>query len=69
MAWGKTGSWVVQGDSLYDYVRLPLTQRLPYRSQLLQNPTRLVLDVFGAASNTNWITSLSLPETQPSSHI
>ncbi|AII52139.1 N-acetylmuramoyl-L-alanine amidase [Hymenobacter sp. APR13] len=51
-----TGSWSVQGDSLYDYVRLPLSQRLPYRTQLLQNPTRLVVDVFGATSNTNWIT-------------
>ncbi|QNH62444.1 N-acetylmuramoyl-L-alanine amidase [Hymenobacter sediminicola] len=51
-----TGSWSVLGDSLYDYVRMPLTQRLPYRSQVLQNPTRLVIDVFGATSNTNWIT-------------
>jgi len=54
-----TGSWSAQGDSLYDYVRLPLTQRLPYRSQILQNPTRLVIDVFGATSNTNWITQRS----------
>ncbi|SMB84876.1 cell wall hydrolase/autolysin [Hymenobacter roseosalivarius DSM 11622] len=51
-----TGSWSVQGDSLYDYVRVPLTERLPYRSQLLTEPTRLVIDVFGATSNTNWIT-------------
>ncbi|HEX8424981.1 N-acetylmuramoyl-L-alanine amidase [Hymenobacter sp.] len=51
-----TGSWSVQGDSLYDYVRVPLSARLPYRSQILQNPTRLVVDVFGATSNTNWIT-------------
>ena len=51
-----TGSWSVQGDSLYDYVRVPLTERLPYRSQILTNPTRLVIDVFGATSNTNWIT-------------
>ena len=51
-----TGSWSVAGDSLYDYVRIPLTQRLPYRSQLLQNPARLVVEIFGATSNTNWIT-------------
>ncbi len=51
-----TGSWSVQGDSLYDYVRVPLTARLPYRSQLLTEPSRLVIDVFGATSNTNWIT-------------
>ncbi|AHJ99639.1 N-acetylmuramoyl-L-alanine amidase [Hymenobacter swuensis] len=51
-----TGSWSVQGDSAYDYVRVPLTQRLPYRSQLLTEPSRLVVDIFGATSNTNWIT-------------
>ncbi|QNP53164.1 N-acetylmuramoyl-L-alanine amidase [Hymenobacter qilianensis] len=51
-----TGSWIVQGDSLYDYVRVPLTERLPYRSQVLTEPSRLVIDVFGATSNTNWIT-------------
>ncbi|WP_170172438.1 N-acetylmuramoyl-L-alanine amidase [Hymenobacter rigui] len=51
-----TGSWSVQGDSTYDYVRVPLTQRLPYRSQLLTKPGRLVVDIFGATSNTNWIT-------------
>lgn len=51
-----TGSWSVQGDSLADYVRVPLSQRLPYRSRILENPTRLVIDVFGATSNTNWIT-------------
>ncbi|GGG38372.1 hypothetical protein GCM10011378_13330 [Hymenobacter glacieicola] len=51
-----TGSWSVQGDSLYDHVRVSLGQRLPYRSQLLTEPSRLVVDVFGATSNTNWIT-------------
>ena len=51
-----TNSWSVQGDSLYDYVRVPLSARLPYRTQLLQNPARLVVEVFGATSNTNWIT-------------
>jgi N-acetylmuramoyl-L-alanine amidase len=51
-----TGSWSVQGDSLNDYVRVPLTARLPYRSQLLTEPSRLVVDIYGATSNTNWIT-------------
>ncbi|WP_345227040.1 N-acetylmuramoyl-L-alanine amidase [Hymenobacter koreensis] len=51
-----TGSWSVSGDAQFDYVRVPLQERLPYRSQLLLEPTRLVVDVFGATSNTNWIT-------------
>ena len=50
-----TGSWRVQGDTVADYVRVPLTARLPYRSQLLTNPARLEVDIFGATSNTNWI--------------
>jgi N-acetylmuramoyl-L-alanine amidase len=51
-----TGSWSVYGDTLYDYVQVPLEARLPYRSQILTEPARLVVDVFGATSNTNWIT-------------
>ncbi|GAB2961939.1 hypothetical protein GCM10027048_32770 [Hymenobacter coalescens] len=51
-----TSSWSVGGDEQYDYVRVPLQERLPYRSQLQLTPTRLVVDVFGATSNTNWIT-------------
>ncbi|QHJ08287.1 N-acetylmuramoyl-L-alanine amidase [Hymenobacter busanensis] len=51
-----TGSWSVSGDEQFDYVRVPLQERLPYRSELLPDPTRLVIDVFGATSNTNWIT-------------
>ncbi|SHI38048.1 N-acetylmuramoyl-L-alanine amidase [Hymenobacter daecheongensis DSM 21074] len=51
-----TGSWSVAGDSLYDTVQVPLTARLPYRSELLTDPTTLVVDIFGATSNTNWIT-------------
>ncbi|UYZ62443.1 N-acetylmuramoyl-L-alanine amidase [Hymenobacter weizhouensis] len=51
-----TGSISVQGDSVFDYVRVALSQRLPYQSQLLPEPSRLVVDIFGATSNTNWIT-------------
>jgi N-acetylmuramoyl-L-alanine amidase len=54
-----TSSWSVSGDEQYDYVRVALQERLPYRSQLQLQPTRLVVDVFGATSNTNWITQRS----------
>lgn len=53
-----TGSWKVYGDSAYDYVNLSLTEKLPYRSVQQINPSRLVVDVFGATSNTNWINQL-----------
>ena len=53
-----TGSWRVWGDSLYDYVTVGLPEKLPYRSQQQVEPSRIVVDIFGAVSNTNWITSL-----------
>lgn len=54
-----TGSWSAQGDSLYDYVSVSLDQKLPYKSVMQINPSRIVVDIFGATSNTNWITQLS----------
>ncbi len=56
-----TGNWTVYGDSVragFDYVAVRLPARLPYRSQLLTDPARIVVDVFGATANTNWITQL-----------
>ncbi len=43
------------GDSLFDFVALSLRRRLPYRAFYKFNPTRLIVDVFGATSNTNWL--------------
>ena len=53
-----TSSWRVYGDDKYDYVTVSLDERLPYRSQQLIHPAKIVVDVFGATSNTNWITQL-----------
>ena len=53
-----TSSWKVYGDDKYDYVSINLDEKLPYRSQQQINPSKLVLDIFGATSNTNWITQL-----------
>ncbi|MBL0357541.1 MAG: N-acetylmuramoyl-L-alanine amidase [Chitinophagaceae bacterium] len=44
------------GDSAYDYVKLNLFAKLPYQSFQLVDPSRIVVDVFGATNNTNWIT-------------
>ena len=54
-----TDSWMVNGDDKYDYVKLSLDERLPYKSVMEINPSRIVVDVFGATSNTNWITQRS----------
>ena len=54
-----TNSWKVYGDDTYDYATVLLDERLPYRSVQEINPSRIVVDIFGATSNTNWITQLS----------
>lgn len=49
----------VYGDNKFDYVSVILDEQLPYRSIQEINPSRIIVDVFGATSNTNWITQLS----------
>lgn len=51
-----TTSWRTWGDDRFDYISIPLTERLPYRSWQEMNPSRIVVDIFGATTNTNWIT-------------
>lgn len=50
-----TGNWNVTGDTRFDYVTVSMNDRLPYVSNVDLDPTRIVVDVFGAVSNTNWI--------------
>ncbi len=57
-AYYLTESWSVYGDNAFDYVRIGLPARLPYRSIQQINPSRIVVDIFGAVNNTNWITQL-----------
>lgn len=51
-------SWRVYGDSLFDYVTISLDEKLPYRSIQQINPSRVIVEIFGAGNNTNWITQL-----------
>ena len=53
-----TDTWRVYGDSLYDYVTVGLSARLPYQSFQLTGPSRIVVDIFGATNNTNWMVQL-----------
>ncbi len=50
-----TGNWTVSGDAHYDSVTVTMEERLPYVSSVEPDPTRIIVDVFGAVSNTNWI--------------
>ena len=54
-----TDNWKVYGDSLFDYVTIQLDEKLPYKSVQEIHPAKIIVDIFGATSNTNWITQLS----------
>jgi len=49
-------SWIAAGNDWYDSVAVSLDERLPYNSIQQIHPSRIVVDIFGATSNTNWIT-------------
>ena len=53
-----TSSWKVYGDEECDYVNISLDERLPYKSIELTDPSRIVVDIYGATGNTNWLTQL-----------
>ncbi len=50
-----TTNWNITGDDKYDFVKIGLFARLPYQSFQLINPSKIVVDIFGATNNTNWI--------------
>ncbi|MDR0661072.1 MAG: N-acetylmuramoyl-L-alanine amidase [Prevotellaceae bacterium] len=51
-----TSTWRVFGEGKYDYVYINLSERLAYRSFQQINPSRIVVDLYGATTNTAWIT-------------
>ncbi len=53
-----TAKWNVSGDDAYDYVKVALFAKLPYQSFQLTDPSKIMVDIFGATNNTNWITQL-----------
>lgn len=53
-----TNKCYAYGDEKYDYVSVGLFARLPYQSMQLLDPSRIVVDIFGATNNTNWINQL-----------
>ncbi|MBX3256706.1 MAG: N-acetylmuramoyl-L-alanine amidase [Chitinophagaceae bacterium] len=54
-----TSSFRVYGDETFDYVTINMEERLPYRSLHEINPSRIVIDLYGATSNTNWISQFA----------
>ena len=54
-----SNSILAKGDSLFDYVSIRLPEKLPYQSWMDINPSKIIIEIFGVTSNTNWITQLS----------
>ncbi len=50
------GSWSVRGGKEADVVRVSLTERLPFATFHQMDPSRVVVDIFGAVANTSWLT-------------
>lgn len=53
-----TTSYLAKGDSLYDYVNIHIDEHLPYKSWMEVSPSKIMVDLYGVQSNTNWITQL-----------
>ncbi|MDB5230885.1 MAG: N-acetylmuramoyl-L-alanine amidase [Chitinophagaceae bacterium] len=54
-----TGSYSVRGgDNKYDTLNISMDERLPYKSWMEISPSRVMLEIYGVQSNTNWITQL-----------
>jgi N-acetylmuramoyl-L-alanine amidase len=49
------GAISATGNGSEDIVTLVLSEKLPYTSEQSVNPNAIVVDVYGATSNTNWI--------------
>ncbi|MBI4429199.1 MAG: N-acetylmuramoyl-L-alanine amidase [Ignavibacteriales bacterium] len=50
------GSILATGNDSVDIVTVSLAQKLPFTSDQQVNPNAILVDVYGATSNTNWIT-------------
>ena len=52
-------SWRVKGGDEFDSVSFSLSGRIPYKSWMEINPSRIKIELYNVQSNTNWITQLS----------
>ncbi|MDR1554347.1 MAG: N-acetylmuramoyl-L-alanine amidase [Prevotellaceae bacterium] len=55
------GSWSARGTDNNDVLSISLNDKLPFRAFHEINPSRIIIDIFGATTNTAWITQY--PET------
>lgn len=51
-----TNSWAVYGGKETEKVIIRLNEKLPFSTRQEVNPTKIIIDIYGATSNSNWIT-------------
>jgi N-acetylmuramoyl-L-alanine amidase len=51
-----TETFTVWGDDRYDYVNVSIGEKLPFSSFQEPSERKIHIDIYGAVSNTNWIT-------------
>ena len=56
----NTGSWGIANTGTTDDVTISLPARLAYQYMTEDNPSAIVVDIFGATDNSNWITQRTL---------
>ncbi|MGI8950102.1 MAG: N-acetylmuramoyl-L-alanine amidase family protein [Chitinophagaceae bacterium] len=55
-----TNNWkLTGGKDAYDTVFINMDERLPYKSWMQINPSKIMIELYGVESNTNWITQLT----------
>jgi N-acetylmuramoyl-L-alanine amidase len=53
-------NWIEKaGKDNYDTLSINMDERLPYKSWMEINPSKIMIDLYGVQSNTNWITQFS----------
>jgi N-acetylmuramoyl-L-alanine amidase len=52
-------SWRVKGGDEFDSVSFSLSGRVPYKSWMEINPSRIKIELYNVQSNINWITQLT----------
>lgn len=52
-------SWRVKGGDEFDSVSFSLNGRVPYKSWMEIDPSKIKIELYNVQSNTNWITQLS----------
>jgi len=56
----NTGSWTVADVGDADRVTVSLPRRLPYQYITSSDPNTIIVDLFGATDNSNWITQRTM---------